>query len=52
MILIGPPVQADNANDIEAIKQTAKNYMESWYKGNHKLMKESIHKKLGKFGLS
>lgn len=48
---IALPAQAEDAKDIEAIKQTAKNYMESWYKGNSKVMEQSIHKELAKRSL-
>ena len=40
--------QQEDAYDIEDINQTASNYMESWYKGNDKVMKQSIHNKLAK----
>lgn len=43
--------QADNPDEISAIKETAFNYMDSWYKGDSKRMKESLHKKLAKRSL-
>ena len=52
ILILAQPAQSDDVNDIEAIKQTAKNYMESWYKGNAKVMKQSIHKKLAKRSLN
>ena len=47
-ILIVPVVQAQSPEDISAIKQTALNYMDSWYKGDSKKMKQSLHEKTGK----
>ena len=44
-------VQAENTDDLAAIKQTALNYMDSWYKADSKRMKQSLHKKLAKRSL-
>lgn len=44
-------ILADNSNDIEAINETAKNYMESWYQGDAKKMKECLHDELAKRSL-
>ena len=43
---------AGNAyDDISAIKETAMNYMESWYQGDADRMKSSLHDKLAKRSL-
>ena len=47
----GLPVYAGDQNDIELIKETAMNYMKSWYHGDAKMMKESIHSNLAKRSL-
>ncbi len=44
-------VRPENPEDITAIKQTARNYMESWYQGDTKRMESSLHKKLAKRSL-
>ena len=44
-------VYADSADEIAAIEQTARNYMEAWYQGDAKKMKASLHKKLAKRSL-
>jgi len=52
MLLIWvPTVQADSENDISAIKKTATTYMNSWYQGDARGMKASLHKKLAKRSL-
>jgi hypothetical protein len=43
--------QARSPDELAAIKQTALNYMDSWYKGDSKKMKQSLHKKLAKRSL-
>jgi len=43
--------QAKNIEDLVAIKETARNYMESWYQGDAQKMKKSLHKKLAKRSL-
>lgn len=43
--------QGDCAVEIAAIRQTAMDYMESWYQGDAKRMKDSLHKKLAKRSL-
>ena len=45
------PLQAENADELAAIKETAFNYMDSWYQGDKKRMKMSLHKKLAKRSL-
>jgi hypothetical protein len=50
LILI-PATFAGSADEITLIKQTAKNYMESWYQGDGDKMKASLHKKLAKRSL-
>ena len=51
LALSGSTVWADSADEIAAIKQTARNYMEAWYQGDAKRMKASLHKKLAKRSL-
>ena len=51
ILITASTVLAENANDIIGIKETARNYMESWYQGDAKKMKESLHKKLAKRSL-
>ena len=46
-----PIVQAENPDELSAIKETALNYMDSWYKGDSKKMKQSLQKKLAKRSL-
>lgn len=41
-------VQGETMGDIEAIKKTAMDYVESYYEGDAKKMKASLHKKLAK----
>lgn len=43
--------QAGEPDDIAAIKETARNYMNSWYLGDDERMKESLHPKLAKRGI-
>lgn len=50
-ILFVPLVQAQSPDELSAIKQTALNYMDSWYQGDSKKMKQSLHKKLAKRSL-
>ena len=51
LFLFVPKMQADNTDEIAAIKETAFNYMDSWYQGDKKRMKLSLHKKLAKRSL-
>ena len=51
LFLFVPTLHAENADELSAIKKTAFNYMDSWYKGNSKMMKQSLHKKLAKRSL-
>lgn len=51
LFLFVPTLRAENADELSAIKQTAFNYMDSWYKANSKMMKQSLHKKLAKRSL-
>jgi hypothetical protein len=51
LFLFVPTLHAENADELSAIKKTALNYMDSWYKGNSKMMKQSLHKKLAKRSL-
>ena len=51
LFLFIPKLQADNTAEIAAIKETAFNYMDSWYQGDKKRMKMSLHKKLAKRSL-
>ncbi len=44
-------VQAENPDELSAIKETAMNYMEAWYQGDADKMKESLHPKLAKRSL-
>lgn len=46
-----PTVRADHAGEILAIRETATNYMKSWYQGDAKGMKASLHGKLAKRSL-
>ena len=46
-----PVVQADSGDEIADIKKTAIDYMESWYQGDTKRMKASLHKNLAKRSL-
>ena len=46
-----PMTQVWCSDESSAIKQTAMNYMESWYQGDAKRMKNSIHEKLAKRSL-
>ena len=48
LLLNVPKVQGDCAVELTAIRQTAMDYMESWYLGDDKRMKASFHKKLAK----
>ncbi len=41
-------VHAGGSDEITAIKETAMNYMDSWYKGDADRMKESLHPELAK----
>jgi len=51
LFLFVPILQAENTDEIAAIKETAFNYMDSWYQGDKKRMKMSLHKKLAKRSL-
>lgn len=52
LILISvPSVLASSENEIAAIKKTATTYMASWYQGDARGMKKSLHKKLAKRSL-
>ncbi|MCP4670232.1 MAG: nuclear transport factor 2 family protein [Desulfobacula sp.] len=51
LILRFSTVQAETANDIVDIKKTAMDYMESWYQGDAKKMRESLHPNLAKRSL-
>ena len=51
LLFLVSSVQAQNADDLTDIQQTALNYMEAWYQGDKKKMKESLHKKLAKRSL-
>lgn len=51
VFLFVPTLQADDTDDVKAIKETAFNYMDSWYQGDSKRMKASLHKKLAKRSL-
>lgn len=44
-------VQAESLKDLSAIRATSMNYMDSWYKGDEKRMKESLHLELAKRSL-
>jgi len=46
-----PTAKAWSSDELPAIKQTALNYMESWYQGDAKKMKANLHKKLAKRSL-
>jgi hypothetical protein len=48
IVILGFSVQAANDNDISLIRETARNYMESWYQGDPEMMKKTLHKKLAK----
>ncbi len=48
LLMFSPVVHAKNPNELSAIKDTAMNYMQSWYQGDVKRMEESLHKKLAK----
>jgi len=50
-LLIVSTVQAGSPIEISAIKKTAMNYMEAWYQGDAKKMKESLHSNLAKRSL-
>lgn len=43
--------QAQDLDEVSAIMKTAMDYMESWYQGDAKKMKESLHKQLAKRSL-
>ena len=51
ILLFVTPLQAENADEMAAIKETAFDYMDSWYQGDKKRMKTSLHKKLAKRSL-
>ncbi len=51
LLLNVPVVHGDCVVEIAAIRQTAIDYMESWYLGDDKRMKASLHKKLAKRSL-
>ena len=51
LFLFVPAIQAENSDEQSAIKKTALNYMDSWYKSDSKRMKLSLHKKLAKRSL-
>jgi hypothetical protein len=42
---------ADDPDEIAAIKQTALDYMQAWYRGDAQRMKACLHKKLAKRSL-
>lgn len=44
-------VRADGPEDMAAIRETAMNYMVSWYRGDAATMKASLHRKLAKRSL-
>ena len=44
-------VHADEPAEIAAIKKTALDYMQSWYRGDAQTMKACVHKKLAKRSL-
>lgn len=44
-------VRADGPEDVAAIRETAINYMVSWYQGDAATMKASLHRKLAKRSL-
>ncbi len=50
LFFCAPTLQAENY-DMAAIKATAYNYMDSWYQGDKKRMKTSLHKRLAKRSL-
>jgi len=50
-LLLTTTVSAENPDELSAIRETALNYMDSWYKGDSKRMKQSLHKKLAKRSL-
>ncbi len=52
IFIIVSALQAWSYDESSAIKQTAMDYMESWYQGNAKKMKHSLHKKLAKRSLN
>ncbi len=51
LLMCATTVQAENADRLAAIKETAFNYMDSWYQGDKKRMKMCLHKKLAKRSL-
>ena len=51
LLMCATMVRAENPDDMAAIKATARDYMESWYQGDVKRMKASLHKKLAKRSL-
>ncbi len=51
LLTIASTVQAGNSDEIAAIEETAMNYMEAWYQGDARKMKESLHPELAKRSL-
>ncbi len=52
IFIVVSALQTWGLNEPSAIKQTAIDYMESWYHGDAKKMKRSLHKKLAKRALN
>ena len=48
LFFLGTEARAKDAADSSAIRETARNYMESWYRGDSEQMKRCLHKKLAK----
>jgi hypothetical protein len=44
ILLFVPTLQAENADDLAAIKETAFNYMDAWYQGDKKRINEHLWK--------
>ena len=48
LFFFGAKVMAEDAGDSTAIRETARNYMESWYRGDAGQMKKCLAKQLAK----
>jgi hypothetical protein len=48
LLLAARPAQAQTAADSAAIRQTALDYIEGWYAGDHERMARSLHPELAK----
>lgn len=51
LMMVTSTVAGAGGNDIEAIKETARLYMEAWYGGDAELMKRAVHRHLSKRSL-